>query len=372
MVGTAPTHRALGPASCTSVVPLVDGRGLMAAAVASVRGVTVLVVSHPACSNHDSGSGHPERAARLAAVGKGVELAGLGEAIVPFDAPMATREQLMLVHTSGYIDGLDRFCGGGGGQLDPDTAVVPASYEAALRAAGAGLGAIERLRGGEADAAFCAVRPPGHHATAGRGMGFCLFNNVAVAAATLAGAGERVLIVDYDAHHGNGTQEAFYEDGRVLFVSLHQYPLYPGTGALRERGLGQGEGLTVNLPMPAGATGDVYRRALDDVVVPLADRWGPTWVLCSAGFDGHRDDPVTDLGLSAGDFGDLTRVVLSLAPRGRRLVFLEGGYDLAAVANSTASCLAAMAGEQRHTEPSTSGGPGHEVVDAVRRVLQLD
>ena len=304
----------------------------------------------------------------MQAVAKGIETSQLGEAIVLFDAPQATYEELTRVHGLGYVEALDRFCRAGGGDLDPDTPVVPASFEAAARAAGAGLGAIERLRRGEAEAAFCAVRPPGHHATPNRGMGFCLFNSVAVAAATLAEAGERVLIVDYDAHHGNGTQEAFYEDPRVLFVSLHQYPLYPGTGSLQEQGRGPGLGSTVNFPLPAGATGDVYRRALDEVIVPLAERWQPTWVLLSAGFDGHRDDPLAELALTAGDYADLTREVMALGPPGHRLAFLEGGYDLAAVVRSTAACLGALAGADIRPEKASSGGPGHEVVDAVARL----
>ncbi|MFN0029084.1 MAG: histone deacetylase [Acidimicrobiales bacterium] len=331
----------------------------------------VLMATHPSCLDHDSGAGHPERPARLSAVRKGVELAGLGDRVVPFEAPLATAAQLSLVHGAAYIEALGRFCGAGGGELDPDTAVVPASYEAALRAAGSGLAAIERLRAGEADAAFCAVRPPGHHATANRAMGFCLFNNVAVAAASLAEAGERVLIVDFDAHHGNGTQDAFYEDPRVLFVSLHQYPLFPGTGSVREQGRGPGEGFTVNVPLPAAAAGDVYRQAFDEIVVPVAERFGPTWVLCSAGFDAHLDDPVTDLGLSSGDYSDLTRTVVGLAPPGRRLLFLEGGYDLAAIVRSSAACLAAMVGETLRPEPVTTAGPGAEVVDAVRRAHHL-
>ena len=331
----------------------------------------MLVATHPAYLEHDTGRGHPERPGRLAAVGKGIEMADLGEAIVRFEPRRASHFELSRVHPAEYVGALERFCAAGGGNLDPDTPVVAASFEAALRAAGSGLEAIERLQRGEGDAAFCAVRPPGHHATPTRGMGFCLFNNLAVAAATLAEAGERVLVVDYDAHHGNGTQDAFYEDPRVLFVSLHQYPLYPGTGSLQEQGRGDGLGATVNFPPPAGATGDVYRRAVDEVVVPLAKRWQPTWVLLSAGFDGHRDDPITELGLTAGDYADLTREIMALAPAGRRLVFLEGGYDLWAVVHSTAACLGALAGTVVRPEPSTSGGPGGEVVDAVARLHAL-
>lgn len=332
----------------------------------------MLVATHPAYLDHDTGEGHPERSARMKAVAKGLETSELGDALTVFEARRAERDELTRVHPANYVDALERFCRAGGGSLDPDTPVVPASFEAALRAAGAGLDAIDRLRRGEGDAAFCAVRPPGHHATPTRAMGFCLFNNVAVAAAALADAGERVLIVDYDAHHGNGTQEAFYDDARVLFVSLHQYPLYPGTGGLRERGRGDGLGSTVNFPLPAGATGDVYRRAVDEVIAPLAQRWRPTWVLLSAGFDGHRDDPITELGLTAGDYADLTRDIMGLAPAGQRLVFLEGGYDLWAVVHSTAACLGALAGESIRPEPATAGGPGGDVVDAVARLQLAD
>jgi acetoin utilization deacetylase AcuC-like enzyme len=197
-------------------------------------------------------------------------------------------------------------------------------------------------------------------------MGFCLFNNVAVAAATLADRGERVLIVDYDAHHGNGTQDAFWNDPRVAFVSLHQWPLYPGTGALDDVGGPQARGTTVNVPLPAGATGDLYLQAVDEIVAPLAESFDPTWVLVSAGFDAHRADPITGLGLSAGDYADLTARIVELVPAGRRLAFLEGGYDLDALARSAAACVGALAGERLVPEPPTSGGPGREVVAAVR------
>jgi acetoin utilization deacetylase AcuC-like enzyme len=204
-------------------------------------------------------------------------------------------------------------------------------------------------------------------------MGFCLFNNVAIAAAHLAGQGEKVLIVDWDAHHGNGTQEAFYDDGRVLFVSVHQYPFYPGTGDLTETGCGDGEGFTVNLPFPAGTSGDTYRAAIEEVVVPAAERFAPTWVLVSAGFDAHRADPLADLVWSAGDYARLAARVQSFVPSpGRTVAFLEGGYDFAALRASVAATAAALIGSDATgdamREAPTDGGPG---IHAVRRTADL-
>ena len=175
-----------------------------------------------------------------------------------------------------------------------------------------------------------------------------------------------VAIVDYDAHHGNGTQDIFYGDPRVFYVSFHEWPLYPGTGRLNDTGVGEGLGTTLNVPLPAGATGDVYRRVLDDVVVPILDAWQPTWLIVSAGFDGHRRDPLTDLGLSSADFADLTTSVVGLVPPGRRLLMLEGGYDLRALADSTGAVLSALVDDGSHRpETPSSGGPGREVGDSV-------
>ncbi|HET6950570.1 MAG TPA: histone deacetylase [Acidimicrobiales bacterium] len=326
--------------------------------------MTLLFVTDPRFADHDAGSGHPERPERLVAVVDGAHRAGLDGELEWLAPREATLTDLERVHTPTYIAALERFCRSGGGNLDADTAVVPASWDAALLAAGAGLAAVDALLAGDAGAAFCAVRPPGHHALSARAMGFCLFNNVAVAAAALADRGERVLLVDYDAHHGNGTQDAFYDDPRVTYVSFHQHPLYPGTGTLLETGDGDGRGRTVNVPMPPGATGDVYRAAIDDVVAPLAEEVRATWLLLSAGFDGHRADPLTDLGLTSGDYGDLTSALIELVEPGRRLVFLEGGYDLAALRDSTTAALGALAGEKVHPERPSGGGPGRDAVAA--------
>jgi acetoin utilization deacetylase AcuC-like enzyme len=266
------------------------------------------------------------------------------------------------------LDTLEQVCADGGGHLDADTVVSSGSWPAALRAAGAGLAAVEALERDGGEAAFLGVRPPGHHATGRIPMGFCLVNNVAVTAAALAARGERVCVVDYDAHHGNGTQDIFYADPLVCYVSLHEWPLYPGTGRLQDTGQGAGTGTTCNFPLPAGATGDVYLRAFDEVITPLVDGFGPGWVLVSAGFDAHRADPLTGLALSAGDYGQLGERVRALAPRpGRLIVFLEGGYDLEALRDGVAATLRVLVGEPADaTEAPTVGGRGRTVVEAAR------
>ena len=326
----------------------------------------ILFGTHPKYIEHDAGSGHPEQPARLDAVLAGVEESGVREGIGFFVPEPATMADLHRVHDPAYVDALRRFCLMGGGQLDPDTAVSVASWDAALLAAGSGLDAVRRLRAGEASSAFLAVRPPGHHAVADRAMGFCLINNVAVTAASLVAEGEKVLIFDYDAHHGNGTQDIFYRDPNVLYVSFHQYPLYPGTGRADEVGAGAGVGTTVNIPVPAETTLGTYQAAIDEIVAPAVDAFGPTWVIASAGFDGHRDDPLTELGLTAQDFGDLTSWLFALVPRGRRIAILKGGYNLRALTLSAASTLAAMVGERLMAEKPSSGEARIPVIRAIR------
>ena len=275
----------------------------------------MLVVIGPAGAKTHTRPGHPERPARIDAVMAGVDDLHLGSDLVTVEPRKATTEDLTPIHDVGYLERLERFCAQGGGALDADTYAVTDSWNAALLAAGAGLTALEELetRGG---VAFVPVRPPGHHALAARPMGFCLLNNVAVAAAKLRDAGERVLIVDWDVHHGNGTQDLFWDEPDVLYVSVHQSPCYPGTGAASEVGGPAALGSTLNVPVPPGATGDVVRTAFDLAVAPAVERFAPTWVLVSAGYDAHRADPLAELALSAGDFAEFARVVAGYVRRG--------------------------------------------------------
>ncbi len=327
--------------------------------------MTVLLLDDERFGLHDTGPHHPERAARLEAVRVGLSEHGLGDGLVRVEPRPARDEELELVHPQRYVRSIESFCDAGGGHLDADTVAVPASAAVARLAAGAGLSAVDALAEGDAAAAFVTARPPGHHATATRAMGFCLFNNAAVTAAALAARGERVLVVDVDAHHGNGTQDIFYERDDVAYVSWHQEPLYPGTGSKEQWGAGAGTGWTLNVPLPPGATGEHYRRSLEELVAPFAERHGSTWLVLSAGFDGHRADPITDLGLTSGDYADITADLVQLVAPGRVVVFLEGGYDLRAIADSSASTVAALLGDRLHPEAPTSGGPGAEQLEEV-------
>jgi acetoin utilization deacetylase AcuC-like enzyme len=298
--------------------------------------------SHRSSLQHDTGA-HPERAARLEAVFEALSRRDwLGWSTV--ESPSAAREVLELVHPAAHIEAIERASAAGGAMLDPDTIVSSGSFEAALHAAGGAVQMVSDLVSAGAPAVgFSAHRPPGHHAPAARAMGFCLFNNIAVAARyAVASLGlERVLILDWDVHHGNGTQDIFWEDDAVLFVSIHQSPLYPGSGAASELGGGRGRGFTVNLPVAAGAGDEAFVSLVRDVAVPLGQEFAPQLVLVSAGFDAHADDPLASCQVTEQGFAAMAALVRDLgrsvsAPVG---LVLEGGYDVRALARSVVAVM---------------------------------
>jgi acetoin utilization deacetylase AcuC-like enzyme len=326
----------------------------------------LVVVSNVADDGHDTGAFHPERPARTRAAHDGLVDAGLYDALLHVPTREATTAELSLVHDPSYLQRLEVLCRSGGGDLDPDTPIVPGSWRTSLLSAGAGLEAVASLDGGRAEVGFVLTRPPGHHALPERGMGFCLLNNVAVTAAHLAERGERVLVFDWDVHHGNGTQAVFWDDPRVLFVSFHQRGLFPGGGFPEEVGGPNATGTTLNVPLPAYATGDVFRHGYETIALPIIEAFDPTWVLVSAGFDGHRADPLADLALTSGDYADLAASLGAVvATAGRLLFFLEGGYDLDALRTSVGAVAATALGERWRPEAASTGGPGIGMVDAM-------
>ena len=307
--------------------------------------------SHPACLEHDPGlglPGHPESPGRLRAIEAALaERDWLGWE--RREAPAASTEALELVHPRAHVERIRELCAAGGGAIDADTYAGEASWEAALRSAGAACEMTRALLSGEAQAGFAAGRPPGHHAEPERAMGFCLFDNIAVAAAMALTEGglERVLILDWDVHHGNGTAEIFRRRADVLFASIHQGGIFPGTGALADAGSGPGEGYTINLPVPAGSDEHVWLSLLEHVVLPAAAEFEPQLVLVSAGFDAHLADPLAECRLETSTFAQMACQVREAAAAWGAPVgaVLEGGYDLAALADSTVATMAALGGE---------------------------
>ena len=351
----------------------------------------ILVADDAVFLEHVAPPEHPERGARLLAVRAGIGLASAASAASASaaagpgmygDYPRlafsdATEEQLARVHDHAYIESLGHLAGRSG-YLDADTYLSPGSVAAARRAAGAAVSVVEALHQGRARFGLALPRPPGHHAMPDRAMGFCLLNNVAVAAAHARALGhQRVLILDWDVHHGNGTEAMFYDDPSVLFVSLHQYPNYPGTGAAEDLGQGEGRGRNVNLPLPPGATDAVYAAAFARVVLPVIEQFAPDFALVSCGFDAHARDPLAQMELSSEAFGTMTSSLLGvLDPRCPLGIVLEGGYDLDALRDSsgavtralwaasspTTAALAASAAVEALTEPQAN---------ALRRISEV-
>jgi len=326
--------------------------------------------------NHVTPPGHPERADRMDRLlghRRLFESAG----IVRMKAGReASHEEMTRVHEPGYVEHIASTRGQRYIMLDSDTHASEKSYETALLAAGGVIEMVDAVLRGEVDNGMALVRPPGHHAEAGRAMGFCLFNNVAVGARYLTEAHgvERVLVVDWDVHHGNGTQRSFYEDRGVLFVSLHQYPYYPGTGSAHELGHGDGEGFTVNVPLPAGCGDAEYLDAFREVVAPIAMQYEPQFVLVSAGFDAHRDDPLGGMRVTEAGYAEMTSIVLDVAREcsdGRCVAVLEGGYNLDALAASveaTATTMSAASASGEGTIEAPSGGQPSDLISPIRRV----
>ena len=336
--------------------------------------MSLILISSDRFSEHQMPPGHPERSERaevMAVVASRWRARG-GDVAAPH---AATTEQLARVHTAEYIAFIAETAGRAVA-LDSDTYTSPESHEIALLAAGAGIDAVELAMGSKSRAVLAMVRPPGHHAEPSRAMGFCLFNNIAVAAAHARTNGAaRVAIVDYDVHHGNGTQRMFEADPTVLYVSLHQCPFYPGTGAVDEIGSGAGKGFTVNLPLEVGAVDDDYRAAFSEIVVPVLRQYDPDLLLVSAGFDAHERDPLAGMRLTSAAFGAMTmelRKVAEACCEGRMVLMTEGGYDLRALAESlesTVESLAASSAEPRWPVRGIASDRGGAAVSAAKRVL---
>lgn len=307
--------------------------------------------THPDFSLHHNGDGHPERPARLEAIEEKLKARGLWEQLLNSPFTAATPSQLEYCHTPGHVTRIRSLAENGGAQIDPDTRVTEHSFNVASLAVGAALSAVDGVLRGDFQNAFAATRPPGHHAESNRAMGFCLFNSIAIAArhAQRAHGLERVAIVDWDVHHGNGTQEIFYSDGSVFFASVHQSPLFPYQGDSTERGSGAGEGTTLNFPLEAGHSDEQYLEVWDNIG-PALEIFQPQLILISAGYDAHTRDPLGGMRLTAAGFAALTQRTLQWAEtlcNGRLICVLEGGYDLQGLSDSVAATIETLLGDKQ-------------------------
>lgn len=332
------------------------------------------VVDDDRFDGHRARGEHPERPERLDAARAGLARAVSADRRLPVDTRPATSAEIETIHRSQYLSELERIIATGAGHVDDDTYYSPATREAAWHAAGGAIELATALVTGRARRGFALLRPPGHHAESDRAMGFCLLNNVAIAARAAQRAGaERIAIVDWDVHHGNGTQEAFEGDPSVLFVSLHQWPLYPGTGAPGEVGRGEGAGTTCNLALPPGGGDEVYGEAFRRVVLPLLRGHRPDLVLVSAGFDAHARDPLASMNLSDGAYGAMASALIAEADalgHGRVGFLLEGGYDLSALEGSVAATAAAALGARTALPEGRVPSQAQAAIELTRRSLE--
>jgi len=334
-------------------------------------------VYDPVFLEHDTGD-HPENARRLEAVISDLDWKGIRGQLKPIPARPATLEELATVHQKEYIARVEAFCRRGGGPWDADTPMSTGSYKAALYAAGGSIAATEAVIKGDVPQAFALVRPPGHHATTNNAMGFCIFNNIAIASSCALKTGriKHGLIIDFDVHHGNGTQEAFAHNPGVLYISMHQYPLFPGTGYIDDVEPDKGEAATVNIPLPAGCGDDEYRQAFEEIVGPAARRFGPDIILVSAGYDAHWADDLGNMRLSLEGYHYVTRAIQQLADElcgGRTVFFLEGGYNLKVLTSAVNMTFNTWLGEKTFDDPA---GPApqqnrprgvDEIIDAIKK-----
>lgn len=338
--------------------------------------MTTVYVTHPRYVEHDL-PGHPEHAGRIRAVWDEFNSSGLSQKMCQIEAKAVTDEQILAVHTRHYVATLHRVERENTHvQFDSDTYLLPVSPEIARLSAGGVVQAVETVLRGEAQNGLAVTRPPGHHAIPERGMGFCLLGNVAIAtrhAQNTLGV-KRVLIVDFDVHHGNGTQDAFYDDDSVMFISIHQSPFYPGTGDLRETGRGSGRGYTLNIPLRAGNGDTNYVRLFRDIVYPAARRFQPEIIIVSAGYDGHWIDPLAGMMLSLTGYVTLTKQLQAMAKElcdGKIVFVMEGGYDTIALAHGVANTVRVLLGDEHFSDPYGSAGRREPDIDELVSALQV-